>query len=137
MVKFKFLEHTADIKFQAFGKDLNECFENSALAISDYLSRGEKIKSKVKKEIEVKGVDLKSLLYNFLEEIVYLLDAEHFILSKAKVKISRDKKSLKAEISGDSADNYEDLDHIKAATYAEMKVEKLNGKCMVQAVMDV
>ncbi len=34
MEKFKFLEHTADIKFQVFGKTLEEVFENTALAIS-------------------------------------------------------------------------------------------------------
>ena len=33
LVKFKFLAHTADRKFQAFGKTLEEVFENSALAL--------------------------------------------------------------------------------------------------------
>ena len=33
MKRFKFLEHTADVKFQAFGNNLEEVFENSALRI--------------------------------------------------------------------------------------------------------
>ena len=45
-MKYKFIEHTADIKFQAYGKTINEIFENSILAISSYLSRDSKIKTK-------------------------------------------------------------------------------------------
>ena len=33
MQKYKFLEHTADIKFQAFGKSLEEVFSNCAYAM--------------------------------------------------------------------------------------------------------
>lgn len=118
--KFKFLEHTADIKFRAYGKSLNEVFENAALAVSDTLSRGGKIKAIKKKKITVKGNDNESLLYNFLEELIYLLDAKDFVVSKAKVKITDGK--LEAEIYGDDTRKYRDLDHIKAATYAEMYV---------------
>ena len=32
-MKYKFLEHTADIKFQAFGKSIEKAFVNSAKAI--------------------------------------------------------------------------------------------------------
>ena len=62
MKKFIFLEHTADIKFQAFGKNLNECFENSAVAMirSQYDGKiKEKLKEKWKKDLTLKqGVKL-------------------------------------------------------------------------------
>ena len=66
-MKYKFLKHTADVKFRAYGKTLNECFENSALAMFDSMYP-EKIKSVKSKNIRVKGKDLESLLYNFLEK---------------------------------------------------------------------
>ena len=34
-MKYKFLKHTADIKFQAFGKNIEDVFENSALALKE------------------------------------------------------------------------------------------------------
>jgi len=136
-MKFKFLDHTADIKFRAFGKNLNEAFDNSALAIIDYISRGEKIKEKKKKRIRVKGIDEKALLYNFLDEIIYLLDAKNFVVSRVKTKLSKDGKSLTAEAFGDDSSKYEDLDHIKAATYAEMEIKKVPSGLRIQAVMDV
>lgn len=134
-MKYKFLPHTADVKFQAYGKSLNKAFENAALAISETISRGEKISSKKKKKISVEGNDKESLLYNFIEELLYLIDAENFVVSKAKVSIKENK--LKAEISGDDASNYTNLDHIKAATYSEMYIKKTNKGWEIQTVVDV
>ena len=81
-LKYKFLNHTADMKFQASGKTLEEAFENSALALLETITKGEKIKAVKRKKIAVKGKDYESLLYNFLEEFLFLLDAEGFIASK-------------------------------------------------------
>jgi len=135
MKKYKFLQHTADIKFQTYGKTLNEAFENVALAISNTLSRGEKIPSKKKKTIKAEGHDKESLLYDFIDELLYQLDAENFIVAKAKVSIKGN--SLTAELSGDDVSNHPDLDHIKAATYAEMYIKKTKDGYEIQAVVDV
>ena len=79
MEKFKFLEHTADIKFQAFGKTMEEVFSNSALAMTNAMFDG-KVKSNVSKKIKVNGKDNERLLFEFLEELLVLLDSEDFIL---------------------------------------------------------
>ena len=134
--KFEFLEHTADIKFKAYGKSLNNLFENSALALSSYISRESKISSKIKKQIKIEGQDLESLLYRFLDELIYLLDAKNFLIAKAEVKIKNNK--LKATIYGDNASNYKNLDHVKAATYAEMYVKLIKKyEWEAQVVVDV
>ena len=45
-MKFKFLEHTADAKFQAFGKNLEETFANAALALTKLMTDS-KVKTKI------------------------------------------------------------------------------------------
>ena len=135
-MKFKFLEHTADIKFQAFGKSLNEVFENSSLAMFNAMYEG-KIKSKKKLKISVKGKDSESLLYNFLEEFLILFDTKGFFLAKAKAKINESKKTLNAEVFGDDAKNYGIHVDVKAITYSEMFVKKIKGKWVSQVVLDV
>lgn len=135
MKKFEFLEHTADIKFRAFGKDVEEVFENVVLAISEIISRENEIKSKNKKQIEVEGHDKESLLYNFIEELLYLLEVEKFVVSNAKVSIKDDK--LEAYIYGDYVKNYKNLDHIKSPTYHEMYVKKIKNGWGAQVVVDV
>ena len=135
MKKFEFLEHTADIKIKIYGKNVCQIFENSALAFSNYIARGGKIKSKVEKEIQIQGTDIEQLLYKFLDELIYLLDADKFVVSKAKVQIVDNK--LTALLEGDSALNYKDLDHVKAATYAEMYIKQDLKGWEAQVVLDV
>lgn len=135
--KFKFLEHTADIKFQAYSRNLEGVFENSALALKEILVGDKKIEKKIKKNISVKGKDYESLLYNFLEEFLILFDSEGFVLSEIKnINIQKDLK-LKAEVIGDNAENYQINEHIKAVTYNDMFVKKENSKWVSQVVVDV
>ena len=150
-MKYKFLEHTADIKFQAFGKSIEEVFENSALAMFNSMYGG-KVKEKKNFKINVKGKDFESLLYNFLEELLFLLDSENFFLSKIKnIKIEEmhhrvypkalniGAKNLKlgAEVLGDDAKDYKIHLDVKAVTYNEMFVRQENKKWVVQVVLDV
>lgn len=133
-MKYKFLEHTADIKFQAFGSTIEKAFENSALAMFNAMS-DDKIKSVKKKKIKVQGKDNESLLYNFLEELLFLLDTENFFLSRIKVKIKD--LSLTGEVFGDNVKNYETKVDVKAVTYNQMFVKKLGNKWVCQVVIDV
>jgi SHS2 domain-containing protein len=135
-MKFKFLEHTADMKFQAYGKTIEEAFENAAYALKEVMYGKLKIKEKIKKKIEVSGKDNESLLYDFLEEFLYLLDAEDFLLSGIKSIKMKDKK-LTAEIIGDKGENYQFTNNVKAITYNQMFVKQKEGKWLAQVVVDV
>ena len=135
--KFKFLEHTADIKFQAFGKSVEEMFENSALAIFNAMYNG-KIKEKKIVKIKARGKDFESLLYNFLEELLILFDGEGFFLAKVEnLKIDKKNFKLKAEVIGDDASNYKINIDVKAITYHEMFVKKKASMWVCQVVVDV
>ncbi|MEK6817541.1 MAG: archease [Nanoarchaeota archaeon] len=135
--KFKFLTHTADIKFQASGKTLKEVYENSALALFNTIY-DKKIKNKKKFKISVKGHDLESLLYNFLEEMLVLIDSKNFLPAKIKI-LNFNKKTFKieAEILGDDAENYQISMHVKAITYNEMFIKGEKNKFMTQVVLDI
>lgn len=134
-MKFKFLEHTADIKFQAFGKTIEEVFENSAKAMFKSMT-DDKIKKKIKKKINLSGKNKESLLYNFLEELLFLFDSEGFFVSEIEKLEIKDGR-LKAVISGDRAENYEINIDVKAVTYNEMFVRQEKGKWVSQVVLDV
>lgn len=135
MKGFLFLPHTGDIKFRVFGKTKEKMFEQVIEALAFYISRGQKIRCKEKKRISIKGADNEQMLYRFIEEILYLLDAKGFVACKGRATIK--KGILRAKLEGDKAENY-DLDHIKAATYAEMYVKQKKDKGWeAQAVVDV
>lgn len=132
--KFEFLDHTADIKFKAYGKTINEVIENCAAAFSSYIANEQKIKPAKGKIIDVRGDDKESLLYNFLDELIYLIDAENFIVTKASVTVRG--YNLHAELYGDDASKYS-LKQVKAATYAEMYIKQDLKGWEAQVVLDV
>src|SRR3972149_11558234 len=130
---FKFLEHTADVKILVEESSLNKAFSTSALAMKEVMAEQIKVAPKIKKEISVEGNDKESLLYSFLEEFLYLLDAKSFILSKAPlVKITETEKgkklALNAKVIGDSASNYIITNNVKAITYNDMFIKEEKGK---------
>ena len=139
--RFEFLEHTADAKFQAYGKSMEEAFSNAALAMFSIITDTKKIKKNIKKGIESKGHDLKSLLYNFLEELLFLIDTEHFLLNHIEeLTIHKKEKEyfLEAIVVGDRySKQYKTTGDIKAVTYNEMEIKEEKGKVMVQVVVDI
>ena len=135
-MSYRFLEHTADVKFEAVGKSLEEVFVSSAVVLFESIYGEVKVKNKIKKKIEVEGEDNVSLLYLFLEEFLYLLDAEDFIGVEVRdVKI--DGYKLSAIVVGDKASNYNFTNEVKAITYSDMKVEKKVGGWVATGVFDV
>ena len=127
-MRFKFLEHTADIKFQAFGNNLEEAFKNSAIAMSKSILN-EDVKGKLKKTIKAKGRDNERLLYDFLEELLILFDTENFLITDVK-KIKIKNNELIAEVLGVNAEKYEMDNHIKSVTYNEMFVKRQKIKSL-------
>lgn len=140
MKKFTFFHHTADAKFQAYGKTLQEAFSHSALALTHIMTDTEKVSPKIKNEIKLSSLKLESLLYDFLEQLVILLDTDGFILSRvSKMKISKKKQvySLSATILGDNADSYDVHSYVKAITYNDMFIKETQGLVTIQVVPDL
>ena len=136
-MKYEFLPHTADVKFRAYGKTMEEAFSNAALALAEVITDYNKVEPNIEKTIEVESEDEKALLYDFLEQFIVLLDSENFLLNSVKeIKIEDNK--LKAVVVGDTTlEKYETETHIKAVTYQEMEIKKEKGQYMLQVVLDL
>ena len=80
-MKYEYLSHTADTKFKAYGKTLEEAFAKAALALTNVMVDSTKIQKKITKKIVARGDDLESLLYDFLEQFLIFLDSENFFLA--------------------------------------------------------
>ncbi|MFQ6069616.1 MAG: archease [Candidatus Aminicenantales bacterium] len=140
MNKYRFLKHTADAKFQAFGETLEQAFANAALATASLMWDWKKIEDNHKQRIRVEGNDLMQLLCTFLEEVVYLLETKSFLLhSVENVKIEKGEKKylLEAVFKGDFySEKYEIYGDVKAITYNEMKI-KQGRPATIQVVVDM
>ena len=146
MKKYDYLPHTADTKFRAYGKTLEEAFTNAALAMMGVLVETEKVKSVTNKKISAEGGDLQALLQSFLEQFLIIMDSENlFLTAIKKIKITKLKKNngsegyeLEAEAAGDDAGKYETIGpQVKAVTYNDMIVDIEKDNCFVQVVLDI
>lgn len=138
--KFEFFEHTSDAKFRAYGENLCEAFGNAALALFSIMTDIKKISPEIRKQITVKSTTRQSLLYDFLEELVYLVDTEAFLVCEVEcieIKKEAGYYFLTVKIIGDKADKYDVHTQIKAITYNDMFITEEPGFVMVQVVPDI
>ena len=139
--KYVFLPHTADAKFQAWGHNMEEAFMNAAYAMADVITDHSKIEPIITKRIKITSENQESLLYDFLEHFLFLLDTKRFFLSeikKIKIIAKKNKFLLIASVIGDGYHvKYPIKTTIKAVTYQEMFVKHERNKVTVQVVVDI
>lgn len=140
MKKYKFLDHTADVLFEAYGKTLNELFTNSALALEETQVDLKDVKQKTKHIIKLKKDSIEMLLFDFLQELIYLKDKDLLLFSKFKVDIKKNKHfGLKAECFGEKI-NYKKHElkvDVKAVTLHEFYVKKTKDKWEAHVILDI
>mgnify|MGYP001131281127 CR=1 FL=1 len=139
-IKYRFLNHTADAKFQAYGNSLEEAFQNAAAATANLMWSTRKVRSRIKRKVNITGKDREQLLVKFLEEILFLLDSDDFMIcSVEELSIKKEKAdyALEAWFLGDKiSDESEIFGSVKAVTYNDMIIEG-NDHYLVQVVVDV
>lgn len=139
MKPFEYLEHTADIKFRAYGSTPEELLENAATALFGSMTDLSKVSVLEIWKTELKAPDLEQLAYSWLSEIVFLFETESAAFSEFKVHLRHDKDwMLQAEIGGERLDKKRHTfdNEVKAVTLHEFSVKKNDIWCL-QAVLDV
>ncbi|RLF20933.1 MAG: archease [Thermoprotei archaeon] len=139
--EFEYLEHTADVYIVAYGKDLNEAFENAAKAMFNVMTDIDKVVPSVKREINAEGVDLEQLLYNWLENLLILFDTDGLVFSRFKVSIQKKDNHyvLKGEAWGEpfNPSKHPSKTEVKAVTYSLMEIHDEKGNSYVKFVLDI
>lgn len=138
---FEYLEHTADAKFRAYGKSLEQAFENAALAMLNVMVETDLVNTSSFVELELCSSDTDSLLFDWLSEILFLFEVEEMVFGAVKINkmsVSEDECSLSATLFGETIDHSIHVfdTEVKAATYNDMKIEKTDDGWMIQATVD-
>ena len=139
MEKFEYPDiTTSDVCFRAYGKTLGEMFANSGLALMGVTVNTDQVEPKESRKIKVQGHDLESLMFEFLTELIYLIDAENMAFSRFDLKADEKAFTLEGEIRGEKIDpsRHETRTHVKACTYHKMEIKK--GKAWTaQVILDI
>ena len=127
---YKFLEDvaTADIAFEATGRDLPELFIAAADAtVNVMIDNLEAIESRETRQIELASDSIEMLLFDFLQELIYFKDASRLLLRAGAVQIiEKEGYFLKATVGGEQLDatRHQQRADVKAVTLHGFSVEQ-------------
>lgn len=138
--KFRFLEHTADVMFEAFGKSFGEALENAALALFETIADTRKIKPKTRIALEEKAEKLEDLASFVLSDLVAESDARELFFKKiaAKKFVKKDGNYfIRVVAAGEPYSVENGRTHVKAVTRHETQVEEKDGKWRIRILLDI
>jgi SHS2 domain-containing protein len=143
-VPYKYLEDvgTADIAFEATGRDLPELFTAAADATMNVMIENlNAIEPRETRRIELKNDKIDMLLFDFLQELIYFKDAEQLLLRIREMQI--DEKDghyfLDVATEGERLDivHHEQRADVKAVTLHNFQVEKIDGGWKASVLLDI
>ncbi len=136
--QFEIIDHTADIGIMAYGYTLAELFKNAATGMLSLITDLSKVENKLSKEIVLQEQDSVTLLVEWLNGLVYELDAEHLIFNDFALSI-HDGGRLTAICYGEKLDPQRHVikREVKAATYHNLNIVKENNVYSAAIIFDI
>jgi SHS2 domain-containing protein len=134
---YRLTPHTADVGLSAWGDTLAEAFEHAARALVAVTYDPRTIRIREGRDVAVEADRPDRLLVRFLNEIVYLIDAEGFVPLRARVELGEG--SLTAQLRGRVADGARPKrrgSHVKAVTYHGLDIDP-GPPVRVRVVVDI
>jgi SHS2 domain-containing protein len=141
---YRFLEEigTADIAFEATGRDLPELFRDAADATTNVMVDNlEAIEPRETRRIELSNDELDMLLFDLLQELIYLKDSERLLLRIQKVHIDEIEGGyfLKATAEGEplNAERHRQRADVKAVTLHDFSVVRVDDGWKARVLLDI
>jgi SHS2 domain-containing protein len=134
--KYRLIEHTADVGLIAYGQTLAEAFANAAYGMFSIMADLRRVKEVDSRPVEVSAVDSESLLFDWLNSLLYFFDAEQLLFRRFDILTFSDTK-LKAACYGEKADpaRHHLKVGVKSATYHMLTVDRQKNR--VKVIFDI
>ena len=134
--EFEVIDYTSDVKIRAYGRNIEELFENSARGMFSLIGKNKKFRlNNIDKIfiIKIKGASYEELLVSWLENLLFYHETKKILFFDFKIiSFFPDKNeadinpeySLEAKASGERIDlkKHEILTHIKGPTYHNLNI---------------
>ena len=137
-MSFRVLEHTADVGFEAFGASREELFAHAAQALMHLVVDLDRIRPSRELAVNAEGSDPPGLLVNWLNEILYLHDADGWLFRDFRVQELRD-TAITAVARGERFDRtrHQAKLLVKAVTYHQLALEETPSGWRAHVYVDI
>jgi SHS2 domain-containing protein len=134
-------EATADVAFEATGDSLEKLFTDAARATTSIMVELDTLEEKQEKTFSVEAETPEKLLFSFLNEIVFIKDADLLMFKNYDVTIKEEdgKYKLECTAKGDKLDFKKQVHgvDVKAVTYHKFEVVEKNNKWKAFVILDI
>ncbi len=130
-------EHKADIGIRGYGDTVAAAFEQAGLAMTAVVTDLSRVQASETVVINCSDSDNDSLLYDWLNALIYEMATRKMLFSEFRVAI--DNGQLSATAAGEPIDvaRHRPSVEIKGATFTELGVYEQEGRWVAQCVIDV
>lgn len=130
---FREIAHTADWELEVWAPDLPGLFEQAARGMYSLMDVRLQPAGRQSRTLELSAADGESLLVSFLDELLYIQDADGLGFDEFQIDITD--WNLRARLEGAPLESLGK--EIKAVTYHRLKIQSDERQYMVRIVFDV
>jgi len=136
----KFLEHTADVLFEASGDSFEEALEAAADALFETICDVKMVGEGKEVEVSEKAGNLEDLVAFALSDLLSEMEAEELFLKRFRVeKFAKkgDEFFVQGKAYGSAMDPKIGRTVVKGVTHGMLKVEEKGGKWKLRVLLDI
>jgi SHS2 domain-containing protein len=133
---FRFLEHTADARALLDGDTFAELLRSAAAALYDLSLTDAPRPGAMERRITLEADTREELLVRWLQELVFLLESEHFAASRIDFTTAN-ANHVEAGLAGDKVRPESRDQEVKGATYHQVQVEETPGGFEARVTFDL
>ena len=140
MDKFIFIDHTADIQYEAYGFSFPEALSNAALAMFSVMSKVEKVGDEAAVKIEEKAETIEELVGYVLGDILAESSSAELFFSKFAVDKFIEKEKgfvLEGTAFGEEMSPEKGKLDVKAVTMHEISVTRDGSIWKIKVILDI
>lgn len=132
------MEHTADVGIVADGNTFDDALAWVATGMFSVIADLDFVRESSSVDVHLESPDRESLVVDWLNELLYIFDANQFLPKTFDVSVNQDLTGLTARCGGESVDldRHVFYTDVKAATYHRLQVSSDAG-WNIQVVLDV
>ncbi|MFB6294145.1 MAG: archease, partial [Candidatus Nanohaloarchaea archaeon] len=121
------------------GDTLAAAFEQAGKAVFQVMTDIDQLDAMETVDIAVESENLEALLYDFVDELIYIADTEHLLLGTFDLAVeeTRDGYRLTGTASGEPVASDVRHQEVKAPTYSDIRVEEVDGEWVLRMFVDV
>jgi SHS2 domain-containing protein len=135
---FSTASHTADVAMTLYGSDVPELLVNAAHALNSIVFARVDIKPEQERTVKLRSVDDDTLLVDWLNELIYMLDAEQMVFGEFHV-VRHSEGAADIRCLGEALDltRHAMAREVKAATYHGAHIRRNAQSFAATVIFDV